>query len=318
MASVGGSSEVLVDLDKFGGELVGAPSLQADERWYRFAFTTFYSGEETFFPEYRLVYVHKTGEQNGSCLLSGTSFYQCDIIESTINSMGPPSLQITSNGDVGIAYEFDEHLKYAYPHDHIMAFQSNCGPGDPKTWRCIDIDPYTTVSEVQLAFGQTSGRGILYVLDNNELFFAQYVGSGGNCGLDGPFANQTNKWKCMVLTNIGLNPNPSLSIALDPKGYPVIAYDNAPEALGPKNLYIKYQLGHIGLEPSNTWKTEVLDPAPNMDVDNGREAAIALNNLGTGFIAYMQDDNWDPYDPIDRLKVAFQPIFKYYLPMVIN
>jgi len=317
MSFVGRSSEVLADLDKLGGELVGAPSLQADGRWFRIAFTVYdWLTEPT--PVYKLMYMYKTGELNDSCLWSGTSYYQCDVIDTNDFSIGPPSLQLAPGGKVGIAYEKDGVLMYAYPHEHLDVFPSNCGPGHPETWRCIPIYDDTNVgSDVQLAFGQTTGRGILYNRDN-ALFIAQYVGSGGNCGWDGHHLFPDNQWQCLLLAGLENNPNPSYSIAIDPYGYPVIAYDNAPEALGPKNLYIQYQLGHIGLEPSNTWRTDVIDPAPNMDVDNGREAAIALNNLGTGFIAYIQDDNWDPYNPIDRLKIAFQPIFRNYLPMVVD
>jgi len=314
MTYMGGSSEVLVELEKFGDYLVGAPSLQADGRWFRFAFTTFYSGEETPFPEYRLVYVHKTGEENDSCLLSGTSFYQCDIIESTNNSMGPPSLQATPNGNIGIAYEFDEYLKYGYPHDHSFAFPSNCGPGNPETWRCIVIENATTISGVQLAFGQSQGRGIVYSLDNNDLFVAQYVGTGGNCGQDGPTEHQSNRWKCLLLTNIGFNPDPSFAIAIDPLGYPVIAYDNPQEELGPKNLSIVYPLGHIGLEPIDGWRYQVIDPSPNMNVDNGGQVSIALNSAGLGFMAYRQNDGYYYTDP---LRIAIQ-WFKNYLPIVVD
>jgi len=307
----------LVDLTRFGDELIGAPSLQAYEDEYRIAFSIVDFIDPLTPPQYKLVYVYKTGQDNNSCNDS-PSLYQCDVIETSGYELGPPSLQVSPKESIGIAYEKGGALTYAYPHEHLDLFPSNCGPGDPKTWRCITIyDDANVGSDVQLAFGQTRGRGIVYNRDS-ALGFAQYVGSGGNCGWDGHHLVAENQWQCFLLAGFENNPNPSYSIAIDPKGYPVIAYDSAPEALGPKNLNIKYQLGHIGLEPSNAWGTEVIDRAPSIDVDNGREAAIALNNLGMGFIVYMQDDNWDPYNPIDRLKVAVQPIFRNYLPMIVD
>jgi len=313
MSPVSGSLELLIDLDKFGEYLVGAPSLQTFNGWFRLAFAISDSSGE-----FKLVYMHRTNELNNSCLQSGSSYYQCDVIDTSFNWIGPPSLQVTPKGRVGIAYQKYEDLLYAYPHEHLDLFPSNCGPGNPKTWRCIPIyDDSHVGSVVKLALGQTRGRGILY-RDSEALSFAQYVGSGGNCGWDGHNLTKDYQWYCHILFGFTNNSNPSYSIAIDSNGYPVIAYDIAYDDLGPRTLKILYQLGHIGLEPSNSWQSEVIDPAPNMDVDNGRGAAIALNNLGMGFIAYMQDDNWDPYNPIERLKIAIQPIFRSYLPMIVD
>jgi hypothetical protein len=313
MTYVSRSSEVLVDLDKFGETLIGAPSLQADGRWFRIAFTILDSSTDK-----KLIYVQKTGELNNSCLLSGTSYYQCDVIDMSIMYIGQPSLQVTEGGKVGIAYEKFGFLKYAYPHEHLDLFPSNCGPGDPKTWRCITINDDANVgSDVQLAFGPTTGRGILYS-HGETLGFAQYVGNGGNCGEDGHNLLKENQWQCVSFVSLGDESNHSYSIDIDSKEYPVIAYAYAPDDSGPRSLHLSYQIGHIGLEPAYNWQHDVVDPAPNMDVDNGREVSLALNSWGMGLIAYMQDDNWDPYDPIDRLKIAIQPqLFRIYLPLVV-
>jgi len=311
MTYVGHSTEVLVDLGKFGETLIGAPSLQADGRWFRIAFTILDSNNDI-----KLIYVQKTGELNNSCLISGTSYYQCDVIDMSIMWIGQPSLQITPGGKVGIAYEKFGIIKYAYPHDHTMLFPSNCGPGDPKTWRCTTIyDGAHVGSNVQLAFGQTEGRAIVF-RKNDTLVVAQYVGSGGNCGEDGLIGNLKKQWNCKFLQDFINNPEPSYSIAVDPRGYPVVAYDNAPSAIGPRNLYLAFQPGYVGSEPADYWNSMFIDHAPRLDVNNGEQAAIAFNKAGFGLIAYRQDDGYYDTDP---LKIAWQqPIFTTYLPIIID
>jgi len=315
MSYVGQSVIDLVDLRKFGDDLWGAPSLHADGRWFRVAFTIVDTSDPDSW-EYKLVYVHKTGQENTSCLLSGTSLYQCDIIETSNLYLGHPSLQVTEKGTVGIAYQMESTLKYAYPHDHTILFQSNCGPGDPKTWRCITIFENGAIwPTVQLAFGQTKGRAIVFRKDD-ILGVAQYVGSGGNCGEDGFTGNLKNQWNCQLLISFNRFQLFSYSIAIDPRGYPVIAYENAASETGPSNLYLLYPSEYIGDEPEEFWWYKVIDPAPRFDVNNGEQAAIALNEAGFGLIAYRQDDGYNYTDP---LKIAWQqPKYLTYLPIIID
>ncbi len=77
MSFVGASLQDLVQLSKFGGTLIGAPSLQTVQGHYRLA-ATIRDGSDFFI--HSLVYMHYTGINNTTCL-SGGSAYQCDVIE---------------------------------------------------------------------------------------------------------------------------------------------------------------------------------------------------------------------------------------------
>ena len=311
----------LIQISKFGSSIIGTPSLQASGLRYEIAVTILGSGD--LYP-HSLVYMHYVGGSNTSCS-DVASGYQCDVIDQSFGygSMGAASLGKTDDGlTVGIAYYKLGEMMYAYPHEPIFGWPSNCGPGG-NTWRCISIlieGPYGAVGQVaKLDLGQTSSeRAIAFTYDDElipvTLYHADYVGSGGNCGYDLRFGgNATYKWQCEDLVYFyNLNPalTPSFSIEIDPEGYSVIAYDYRMSDLGNADLYIVYPRARVG-DPNPGWIAQEIDGAPVYGVDTGDQAALALNNSGMGFISYLQEEDYE----LDDLKIAFQ-LHRALLPII--
>lgn len=313
--------KTLIELSKFGGVLVGTPSLQLFNGDYRVAVTI---RDNADIKTYKLVYLYKSGVTNTSCTTAG-SLYQCDVIESSLQVIDSPSLSITPAESVGIAYFKGNEIKFAYPHINSTLWPSNCGPGTPQTWRCITIKAAGTGTlgqKPQFTFGATSSKaGIVYTYDDtfieNTLFHADYVGSGGNCGSDKTFTGTTvSKWNCTevdTFTYLPSTPTPSYSIAMDPEGYSVIAYNNALSDMSPISLYIAYPKVRVGIaEPG--WIREKIDGAPTTLVQTGAQAALSLSKTGLGFIGYLQTEDYGEYP---ALKFARQ-FEKIYLPLVVR
>jgi hypothetical protein len=313
----------LIQISKFGASLVGTPSLQITSGG-QYVIATTILGSSDLFP-YSLVYMHYVGGSNTSCINSGSA-YQCDVIDSSLGngSMGAASLQVLEDGTTGIAYYKNGEVMYAYPHEPVPGWGSNCGPGG-NTWRCISIyagQPSGTVGKVvDLALGATSSeRGIAFTYDDTlipvTLRHAEYVGSGGNCGMDQRYLlPSTNKWQCDDVVGFTyLNPaiSPSFSIAIDPDGYSVIAYNYAAADLGNDDLYIAYPNARVG-NPNTGWVAQKIDGAPVFDVDTGSQAAIALDDMGRGFTSYLQLEEYEDPD----IKVALQ-LYPTFLPLTIK
>lgn len=311
----------LIQINKFGSTLIGAPSLQIDSGGhYVIALTVLGSGD--LYP-YSLVYMYYVGGSNTSCKNTGSPF-QCDVIDNSLGngSMGAPSLQIAQDGTVGISYYKSGKVMYAYPHTPFPGWPSNCGPGGD-TWRCISIFAGTGTGDVgsvvDFAWGETTyDRGIAFTYDDIlipvTLYHADYVGSGGNCGSDLRIGGASDfRWRCDdIIYFDNLNPAliPSFSIEVDPLGFSVIAYDYAASDLGNKDLFITYPKARVGnIDPG--WIVQHIDGAPVYGVDIGAQAALALNNAGRGFIGYLMLEEYELPD----IKIAFQ-VDQFYLPLL--
>ena len=325
MTFVTKSTQKLIDLSKFGGLLVGAPSLQLVGGHYRLA-VTIRSGGAT--PTYKLVYLYYIGNvDNDSCMTSGFA-YQCDVIEEGTIPLGAPSMQMAPDGTVGIAYYksgggLDYGVTYAYPNVDSMQRPSNCGPGDPKTWRCISIYNGTETGEVgqvvKFAFGRSGDfRGIVFTYDDelidDTLRYAEFVIAGGNCGWDGGVI-AAYQWECTDVDILGdLAPSVvrSFSFDIDRYGYPVIAYEKAESDLSPINLYIAYPKHRYGI-PEPGWMAQEIDGAPVDFVDTGAQAAISINYHDLGLIGYLQREDYELPD----LKIARQ-YYQFFMPIIFR
>jgi len=308
-----------IQLSKFGGILVDIPSLQVIGGHFRIAAIIRSGGD---FPVYKLVYMYYIGNVNNDSCKTGGFAYQCDVIEESTSPyvLRSPSLQVADDATVGIAYyKYGTGIKYAYPHEPVFGWPSNCGPGGD-TWRCISIyegtGTGTVGTTVKLAMGEVSGeRGIAYTYDDTmipvTLMHADYVGGGGNCGWDYAYGGiGTYRWQCDQLVYYYYQNTQSFSLDIDPAGYSVIAYDYAPDDLSNRDLYIAYPNARVG-DPDPGWTAQKIDGAPVYDVQTGALAALSLSDSGLGFISYLQEE---PYE-LDDLKIAFQQ-FRSLLPMV--
>lgn len=304
----------LIELDSFGGihyELVGVPTLTLEGTHYKAAVVV--RNQDTNLSS--LVYAYYNPGTSSPC--KPGSEYQCDVITTITGTGSTPSLSYVGD-TAGIAYynpETDD-LMYAYPHAHSVTYPSNCGPGDPKTYRCITIYSADEVgSNLQLAFGASSSqRAIAFTREyllGTALYAAVYVSRDGNCGSDKNMLGQTvQKWQCTNLGSLNNHPSTAFSITIDPDGYPVIAYDNAQEEYAPISLYVTYPNERTGL--GTGWMAQKLDGAPSTSVETGGQASLALNGGGLGFAGYLQKEEYE--NP--TLKFALQENFSAFLPIV--
>jgi hypothetical protein len=321
----------LVDLNKFGGLLVGAPSLISDGLRYRMAFTARESGGGDF-PLHQMVYMYYSGTANNSC--KDGSLYQCDVIQLAYGpgTIGPASLQVDPEGSVGIAYFYNGAIKYAYPWSGIIFTRpANCGPGGD-TWRCINIFDTSTGtlgSVAKLAYGSSNdAAGIVFSfkpVDKDFVMRAIYVGSGGDCGQDGTTllpVNPIYRWSCndvdAFIDDINMT---TYSIFFDPEDYPVIAWNNKFTGDTRQRLYLAYPSARVGL--GSGWTKQIIDG--NDWSTTGMLAALSISNDGLGFIGYMQPtyracgEIYCLLDSSPNLKAALQVIaLNTYLPAIMR
>ncbi len=320
MTLVGSPQEDVMQIGKFGASIVGAPSLQFDHGDYLIALTV--EGSDDFYTQ-RLVFINYRTIKSQTCLNIDSNYY-CSVVDQSIgmNSMGAPSFQLDSDSYAGIAYYkagADFGLMFAYPHMDNPSVPHNCSTGI-LNWRCISIlgDAGTTTigREVRISRRAASGlqTAIAFTLQNstgNILMHATFVGSGGNCGDDLDYlGGHELKWECHLPPSTKLLSTRSFSIAIDPLGYSVIAYEDALSDPSPVDLYLTYppeRKGGSGFD----WPEQYIDGAPVTEVVTGGRAAIALNSQGFGFIAYLQAEDYGAAD----LKIAWQ-FSRIYLPLL--
>jgi hypothetical protein len=104
------------------------------------------------------------------------------------------------------------------------------------------------------------------------LWHADYVGTVGNCGEDGRLGRPpTKKWHCENIEYFNYLPEgvtPSFSMAVDPDGYPVVAYDYAASNNVPPYLYVAYPKARAGI-PGSGWISQEIDGVPNLTINTG-------------------------------------------------
>lgn len=305
----------LLKLSKFGGELVGTPTLGYWGGRLQMAATIRDSSD---LYGYKLVNMAYTIVASTSCLDSAVH-YECYSVDQSngLNSMGPASLQTAVDGADAIVYTKNGNLMFAYFHMSSDQIPSNCGTTGI-TWRCISILEKAGTTVVGNGPKQASGltgsnRAIAFTLGNSSgkyLMHASFVGSGGNCGTDLNYlGNSVDMWNCNLVAFFGV-PDRSFSIAIDPLGYSVIAYEFATDDPAPVGLYLGFPKARSGLAGSD-WLEQQIDNTPTTTVTTGALAALSLNAAGLGFIGYLQEEDYELPD----LKIAWQQ-FKIYLPLM--
>jgi hypothetical protein len=150
----------------------------------------------------------------------------------------------------------------------------------------------------------------------DTIWHAEYVGSGGNCGEEPTlYLGTIKRWHCTdvaILGDLASWYTPSFSIAVDPQGYSVIAYNDDPGDLAPVYLYVAYPKERVGIAGPG-WIAQKIDGPPVTEVATGAQAALSLNSTGLGFIGYLQEEDYELPD----LKIAWQQ-FQIFLPLIIR
>ncbi len=152
-----------------------------------------------------------------------------------------------------------------------------------------------------------------YDATNNELKYAVDVGSGGNCGVLGSA-------QCDTIDSMPEDYHPvGISIAEDPVGYPIIAYQSAYGSLRLARplaaLGLPAGSGNCGPQvPFFTWFCQTINPQnPWVPARHGDYLSLAVSPSGLSTIAY--------YGFIipsgGNLMVAYQH-FQIYQPLVIK
>jgi hypothetical protein len=163
---------------------------------------------------------------------------------------------------------------------------SNCGPGN--SWLCIPVDSALDVGQ----------HASLYVDDDKHFHIAYYdatsdklkyavdVGGSGNCGVFGSAQCETIDSMKDVSHPLGI------SIAEDPGGYPVIAYESDNGSLDLARpipaLGLPGGSGNCGPEnPFSTWRCETIRPyLSRIPAHQADFVSIAISESGLGTIAY--------------------------------
>lgn len=227
------------------------------------------------------------------------------------------SVDMNYSGTMDVAFYdgFNSQLVYAY----YQGFGGSCSND---AWDCIvvdgagDVGKYVSISSAQKA-GDPLKMAYFDGTTIGRVKYAVSVGSGGNC--------TSPSFECFDVDSIGYpSGHIGLSLAVDAQYKPVIAYMNAYEDLGPKNLYVARPASAYGLDYGNCgevppgdlflyWQCKSVDNG-NSYADEAEYAAVSVSPAGSAAVAYSE---YDSYEDNYYLKVAHQ-LFTVVLPMVMK
>ena len=246
--------------------------------------------------------------------------WQCDTVDSGPISMGRYASLALSVGDTpSIAYYNGNYGDLWWARKGGV--YTNCGPGGD-TWACFAID---ITGDVGMFASQTRDKSssipsiAYYDATNEALKYAVLVGSGGNCGqFEGAYL-----WQCDEIDDMGPNisdDHQRISMALDPDGNPVIAYQETSD-VGPAVLKVARPVAHLGgigncgpiAYHFHTWQCDTIDPGGTYS-SVGHYVDIAIANAGLATIAYYESDS---NHLSGNLKVAYQRL-PTFLPLVMR
>jgi hypothetical protein len=279
----------------------------------------------------KLIYAHKmTGgaTPTNPCNSEAGNLFQCDLIYSMIpvGSSGQiglkPKIVLTTDNKprIGFVRTVDGYnrLMYAYPTSNMIL--ANCGPNE-NTWHCMTIDSSNASFNIHpwldMAIGPGAPQFAYQAKDPTNgnrtwIYHAKYVGSDGNCGTVLMLGNLVNTWQCTQVVKVAdaiVDPSyvASYSIQVDPNDYPVIAHQYTSSDLSPLRLELSYPSLRIGVE-DGSWTHQVIDSGP---YDVGQDVGLALNKLGMGCMAYLEDIDYEP-----TVKLTCQGPRALFLPLV--
>ena len=273
-------------------------------------YVSYYSSNPSGVDELRIAYRVSSGGNCGYDNDAGQ--WQCDIVQSGEGLGQYTSLALDGNNDAHIAYYDGGNGDLWYA---TSASGTNCGPGG-NTWTCYPV------SGSSADVGQYAS---IYVDDGNYFHIAYYnatadtlmyatkVDSVGNCGVFG--SAQCDEIDAMQADYHSLG----VSMAEDPDGYPIIAYQakNGSLNLARPVAALGLSGGGGNCGPENlfyTWYCETIDPHGRwIYYRNGDYVSIALNSAGLATIAY----NGFIMPSEGNLVVASQRL-QNFLPLVVK
>lgn len=235
----------------------------------------------------------------GNCGIGGEAGkWQCDSILSSEGIGEYTALVFDGAGRPHIAF-YDTFTGYPYYAARIGS-GGNCGPGNAWICRSSYINTHDSGQSIAVFVEPDATPHLAYVdLTTEELIYAAYVGTGGNCGYSG--VSLAWEWQCDVIDDeIGVvGSGRTVAIAGDVDNVPMIAYRDSSSDLGASVLRFAqpYFAAPAGSVPNcgpidlfYTWVCTVLD--------NGGEyqeeaAAVAMFSSAAGVaIAYHELDTF--------------------------
>jgi hypothetical protein len=248
---------------------------------------------------------------DGNCGVGGAAGnWNCYTVQTGEGVGQYTSLALDGDGHFHIAYQDagTGDLWYATSRG-----PGNCGPGN--SWSCYAVDATAdVVGEYASIYVDSEGHfHIAYYDDTNDVLkYARFVGSDGNCAL--------GQAQCDEIDSMMQGYNPlGVSIAEDPAGHPVIAYQSQYGALN-----VARPLAALGLAAGSgncgpedlflTWYCETIDPAGGWVTHrDGDYVSIAVDSGGLATIAYYGFITAEG----GNLMVAYQR-FQFFLPLVMK
>jgi hypothetical protein len=217
-------------------------------------------------------------EENGIGIKFSTSYPIESHVDDTYS--GFIAYKDKDNGDI-IARNITE------PHDGPLHYKFDNGTSPSLAFDRYD-DPH-------IAYYDASTYELTYGYYNES--------SKNNCGMQ----NGWLMFSCMKVDNAGTITN--LALAIDRKGYPIIAYQDASDNQSPETLNVARPIQAYGLSEGNCgpklnsrfqWQCDVIDDATGNGggghLHEGDHISIAVSDNGMIMIAYTEYDDY--YDTV--------------------
>lgn len=268
-----------------------------------------------------LMYAHSVSS-GGNCG-QGSAFgkWKCEVIDSIPDTeAGFTSLDLSSSNQPRIVYydSSNDDLKYAF---YTGSGTGNCGPGN--NWWCGKVDSAGDVGRfVSMQIDHTWDKAHIAYYDatNGKLKYAYYAGGSGNCG-DAFFGSIV--WRCYTIDTMGTGLTlAGVSLAVNEKGYPFIAYQDASEEQAPAMLKLarpwyaapgeSFNCGPADNPAPHTWVCNILDMGES-SINEGDYVSIGFDAAGLATIAYYESDTF--FYNTGYLKVLRQ-LAQLWLPLL--
>ncbi len=269
------------------------------------------------------LYAYWVGDGSGNCGEGSVAGdWQCDVIYGDDDVGMFASLDLDGDDEPSIAF-YDADNGYPLVAQYIGA-GGNCGPSND--WYCRRVhQPTLDTGKYISLYVEDSGLAHIayHNATNGTLEYAEWVGSGGNCGFSG--VSMQWEWQCdeiddteTSLTSMGM------ALAEDGAGYPIIAYQDGSDDQAP--VALKVARPHVALDPNTvpncgpqdlflTWYCEFIDGGGSY-TDEAGSVSLAVNSAGLATIAYHELNSY-PFPSEGNLKVAYQRL-QVFLPLTLK
>jgi hypothetical protein len=269
------------------------------------------------------LYAYWVGDGTGNCGEGSVAGdWQCDVVYNDDEVGMYASLDLDGDDEPHIAfYDADNGCPWVASY---IGSGGNCGPTND--WYCRRVhQPTLDTGQYASLYVEDNGQPHLayHNVTSGTLEYAQWVGSGGNCGFSS--ASLKWEWQCDEIDDMGTSLTAmGVATAEDGAGYPIIAYQDASGPRAPAALRLARP--HAALDPNTvpncgpedlflTWYCALIDGGGS-SLDEASSVSLAVNSAGLATIAYHELNSY-PYPVEGNLKLAYQrlPVF---LPLVLK